>query len=263
MKQISFKIALIVIIFTRFAPTSSAQDLTAQADSAYTAGDYEKALTLYSNEVKQSGTSASLLYNMGNCNYRLGHLALAAVNYERSLRLDPSNENTRLNLELVNSKLIDKKGYDESFLSRTMTDITNIMSSNAWAWTALALFFLTVCTAAVYLFSSGVTLRKIGFFSGGITFILTVIAIIFAISAYRIATATDKAIVISPSTILSTSPRQPQGSNEEAMLLHEGAKVTILDSISSPTDSVKTTWYDVRFDNDHRAWINSKDVEII
>lgn len=233
------------------------------ADSAYTAGDYKLATELYRQTIDSVGTSAALYYNLGNSLYREGKLSQAILAYERSLRLDPANSNTRQNLEFVNSKLIDKKGFEGSFLSRTFNDMTNMMSSNAWAWLALILFAATIGAVALYMFSSGVMLRKAGFFGGGITLILCVISVIFSINGARLANADDVAIVTAPSTILSTSPRAPQNRNEEAMLLHEGARVTILDSITAPIDSVKSTWYDVQFDNDHRAWINSKDVEII
>lgn len=73
----------------------------------------------------------------------------------------------------------------------------------------------------------------------------------------------DAAIITVPSTILSTTPRVPQDRSQEAMLLHEGTKVKILDSVKSTTDSIHSLWYDVEVDNSHRAWINASAVEKI
>ncbi len=256
-------IILFLVLTIGLSLRLSAQDLDAKADSAFSTGDYAAAAGMYEKFIKDNGSSAALYYNLGNCYYRMGKLAKAVTAYERSLRLDPANDAAKANLEFTNSKLIDKKGYEGSFLSRTFHDITNIMSANAWAWTALILFAVTIAAIAVYLFGNSLILRKTGFFGGGITAILCIIGIIFAFNARKLMLAKDVAIVSVPSSILSTTPRAPQNRNEEAMLLHEGAKVKILDSISSPTDSLKTVWYDVSFDNDHRAWINSNDVEII
>ncbi len=257
-------ISIILIAITSFTTNQGySQALDARADSAYTAGDFALATSLYEQTIKESGTSAPLLYNLGNSYYRQGKLSKAVLAYERSLRLNPSDRMARINLEFVNSKLVDKKGYEGSFLSRTFTDITNIMSANAWAWIALLMFAMTASCASIYIFSNGIFLRKIGFF-GGISFlILFLITLIFAFNSRRLFLSNDAAIVTAPSSILSTSPRAPQNRNEEAMLLHEGARVTIIDSVKSPVDSIKTVWYDVAFDNDHRAWINSSDVEII
>ncbi len=51
--------------------------------------------------------------------------------------------------------------------------------------------------------------------------------------------------------------------DQEAMLLHEGTRVQILDSVRSTSDSISTLWYDVQVDNAHRAWINAAAVEKI
>ncbi len=107
-------------------------------------------------------------------------------------------------------------------------------------------------------------LRKVGFFGAGILLIVTVVANFLAYRAAGNVTATDRAVIIQPSVILSTTPRQPKDRSEEAFLLHEGTKVHILDSISDPSDRTgKIKWYDVRVDNSHRAWISSESVEII
>ena len=47
------------------------------------------------------------------------------------------------------------------------------------------------------------------------------------------------------------------------MLLHEGTRVEILDSVVAVADSAASTWLDVRIDNTHRAWLNSADAERI
>lgn len=246
--------------------TGAAQEDTIsfeQADSAYVSGDFSSALSAYEKILNSQGSSAALYYNIGNCYYRLGKYAKAVIAYERSLRLDPSDSDTRANLDFVNSKLVDRKGYEGSFLSRTFTDTANIMSTDTWAWIALLFFIFTIAGVAIYLFTSEVILRKTGFFGAGATALICLGCIIFALKANNIKKSTDFAVVTVPSSILSTSPREPQNRNEEAMLLHEGARVEILDSVTSPVDSIKTMWYDVQFDNDHRAWINSHDVEII
>lgn len=261
MSRIYSLIVVPVILLLPF--TAAADNLDQKADSAYMAGQYENAARLYKEVIASEGSSWELYYNLGNCHYRMGKWADAVIDYERALRLDPSNDEIKTNLALVNTKLVDKKGYEGSFISRAFEDITNIMSSNGWAWLAFILFALTVASAVLYLFFSDVMLRKIGFFGGGATLILSVIAMVFAVNANAMAKSRDQAVVKVSSSILSTSPRAPQDRSEEAMLLHEGAKVRIVDSISLPTDSLKSKWYDVMFDNDHRAWINSADVEII
>ena len=106
-------------------------------------------------------------------------------------------------------------------------------------------------------------MRKFGFFGGIVLLFATIISAILSVHGANISTTNRFAIIISPSSLLSTSPREPKDRTEEAMLLHEGTKVEILDSISAQNDTTGLKWFDVQVDNAHRAWIKSSDVERI
>lgn len=254
-------LTILFLSFTSLLSFAGAVD--ERADSAYNAEQYTDAIKLYSQAATADGTSSTLYYNLGNAYYRNGELAQAIIAYERALRLDPANKEAKTNLEFVNSKIVDKKGDTGTFFYNLLDSAANSAHSNTWAWTALVFFIITIAAVAAYMFASGILMRKIGFFGGIISFIITVITIVLSIVAKNIARSSDTAIVTAQSTILSTSPRMPKNRTEEAMLLHEGTKVQILDSVSAPADTVTIMWYDVQVDNNHRAWIKSTDVEII
>lgn len=235
-----------------------------QADSAYSAENYPLAEKLYREAIKQHGTSASLFYNLGNAYYRQNRFGQAILNYERALKLDPSYGDARFNLSLANKKITDRPGERGSFLINVMDSASNALASNMWAWLALGCFLAAVAGGFLYFFSDTVIIRKIGFFGG---FLLVIVSGIFIFFSYRSASASlsdDYAIVIKPSSILSTAPRVPKERSQEAMLVHEGTKVEIIDSVNAaPTDSLQVKWYNVRVDNDHQAWINGNDIEKI
>lgn len=255
---------LYIAILSILAVTGiQAEDLTLKADSAYMADDYTTALALYEEAARTEGTSAELWYNIGNTQYRLGNLGKAILAYERSLRIDPANENTRANLSFVSSKTIDKTADKGSFISNASDSIATAMSADAWAWTAFICFALMLAGVALYIFTMSISLRKIGFFSAIALAVVTAVSVIIAIRAAGIATSTTEGVVTAKSTILSTSPREPKDRTEEAMLLHEGTRVSIVDSVSAPSDTTGLKWYDVKIDNAHRAWIRSTDIEKI
>ncbi len=253
---------LAVAIFTCHAQDNKIT-LSQQADSAYNGDNFNRAAELYHQIIKEEGPSASLFYNLGNCYYRLKQPGRAILYYEKALKLSPADNDIRANLDFVNSKIVDRPDERGTFIGNALDSAASSAQSNTWAWIAFSLFALTVAAAALYIFSGNITLRKIGFFGGAISLILTVVGIAFSIMGAKTATTHDEAIITEKSTILSTSPREPRNRHEEAMLLHEGTKIRILDSVQSMTDSVKTTWYDAEIDNNHRAWINSHAVEII
>lgn len=238
--------------------------LTASADSAYMADDYSLALQLYQQTAETYGTSSALYCNIGNCQYRLGNPGQAILAYERALKLNPSDADARENLAFVRSRIVDRPGESGSFLSNSYDAIADAAQPNTWAWLAFGTFVLFLCAAGLYVFTSRPALRKTGFFGGICLIVITVGLILVTVRAASRASDTERGVIISSSTILSTTPRQPKDRNEEAMLLHEGTTFTILDSVSAaPGDSSAVVWYDVRIDNAHRAWIRSTDIERI
>ncbi len=133
---VSISIALCAIL------TSQAATLDQQADSAYSADDFALAASLYRQIMQDEGNSPQLYYNLANCEYRLGNLGKAIVNYERALRLDPTFTDAKTNLEFVNSRIVDRQGERGSFLSNTYDRFALATTPNTWAWTAFILFTL-------------------------------------------------------------------------------------------------------------------------
>lgn len=256
-----------IIIFSILCGLSAmavkAESLIEQADSAYMNDDFAKAADLYLEAESQEGSSSDLYYNIGNCYYRQNKLGKAILYYERALRLDPSNKDARANLAFVNTKITDEPGDRGMFISNTVNGFAQKVPANEWAAIAIASFILLLGAIAVYIFSSSIPLRKTGFFGGFVLLAICVLTNIFASISTRYSTSHNEAVVIEPSTLLSTSPRIPKDRSEEAMLLHEGTKVQIIDSVTTRADSTSMCWYDVRVDNDHRAWIQGSAIAVI
>lgn len=239
-------------------------DLVADADSAYIKDDFAGAVTLYSAAIDSLGPSAERYYNLGNAYFRSDRPGMAIVSYERALRLDPSNSDVRDNLEFVKSRLTDRIEPGDSFINDSLDSTARSLHPDLWAWITLATFLLFLGGVALYFLASGVLPRKIGFFGGIAMMIVCIFAGFFAVRAAGLATASHRAVIIKPSVILSTTPRQPKDRSEEAFLLHEGTPVTLLDSISEPSDPTgRLKWYDVKVDGSHRAWILSDAIEKI
>lgn len=239
---------------------ASASNLISQADSAYSADNFPMAERLYKEALIHHGTSSVLFYNLGNTYYRQGNLGMALVNYERALKLDPSNSDARINLEFVKGKIADRQ-IDEGSIMETLWDNTvTLFKADTWAWIAVVLFALFLAGLVTYLFSRVVIVRKISFFGGAIVFILCAAAIIISFAAANRIESDSWAIVLPPASQLSTSPREARTQSEEAFLLHEGTKVEIVDSVQT---SGEGKWYEVLVAGRERAWIKAADVERI
>ncbi len=88
-------IRLLLITVSLISSASSAMDrkmadsLAMLAQQAYAAGDHQRSLQLY-DSVNTVYSSAGLLYNIGNCYFKLQNVPLAILYYERALKLSPN-----------------------------------------------------------------------------------------------------------------------------------------------------------------------------
>lgn len=241
----------------------SAGNLTDQADEAYSSKDYQTAVRLYNQALAEQGSSSMLYYNLGNAYYRADSLAQAIISYERALKLDPTNNDARTNLDFVNTKIIDtpidRSSYSTLFIDKAMSTMT----PNSWAIASVILFVIVLVLAGGYIFSSRVKIRKICFFGGLAMLFICAGSIVITILGSSRAVSHNSAVITAVSTQLSTSPSVPLTPQQQAFLLHEGSKVEIVDSVLTPLDPVNPVWYEVTVDNEHRAWVSGNDVEII
>lgn len=257
------KYILSILIFCVGVVPVMGQSLVEKANAEYDRDKYSDALSLYLQAAMEEGTSSDLYYNIGNAYYRMGDLGRAVLNYERALIFNPNNEEARENLEFVNSKIQTKIVEDKSFVVQVIDEFVGLQTSNSWATDSVVCFILFIVGILLYVFSSTIILRKIGFFGGGIMLICVVISLLCSYSVKSKVEAKNKAIVVSHSVTLSTVPRVPKDKTEEAFILTAGNKVTIVDSIINKVGETQEIWYDIKADDKHRAWLKREHIEKI
>lgn len=254
---------ILSIILAVCGVASSAQGLVESATAEYNNDKYAKALELYLQAATEEGTSSDLFYNIGNTYYRMGDLGNAVLYYERALVLNPSNEDAEINLEFVNSKIQTRLSEEKSFVVHVIDTFIESLTSNEWATIASITFVLLIAGILLYVFSSVVTLRKVGFFGGGVMLVVSIVSLMSAFTVKSRVEAHDKAVVLSPSVTLSTVPRIPKGKAEEAFILTAGNKVTVVDSVENINGEKAEMWYEVKADDTHRAWLKKEHIERI
>ena len=200
-----------------------------EGNAAYNEGNYDQALTLY-GQIEEAGVeSAALYYNMGNTYYKTKSFPMAILYYEKALKLDPGNEDIRVNLEIANMAVVDKINIiPQSFLARWWNSLKASFSADGWAWISLTVFGLLLLCLFIFLMSRHTGLRKAGFFVGLLMVVCLVFSVLFAFDQYRDMKHQDEAIVMSPTVTVKSAPSE-NGVN--LFVLHEGAKVRIMDSM--------------------------------
>lgn len=243
-----------VILITMLLMTLTSHAVTKEeADSAYVRGEYQQAVKDYEALLKE-GASADLYYNLGNAYYRMENITRAVLNYERALLLSPGDRDIRFNLQLAQSKTIDKiVPESEMFFVTWYRTLVNLMSVDGWARTALISLALAVALMLVYLFSGRIWLRKAGFFGGLLLMVVFIVGNIFAWQQKKELVFRKGAVVIAPSVTVKSTPA---ANGSDLFILHEGTKVTI-------TDGSMQGWKEIRIADGKEGWIESKKIEII
>lgn len=246
-------VASALLLFLLMLPMTAFAASKAEGDKAYQSGEYQLAIGFY-EEVLKEGSSAEVYYNLGNAYYRTENLKMAILNYERALLLAPSDADIRHNLQVAQSKTVDKvTPRSEMFFITWYRSLTNLFTSNQWATLAIVSLAMAIILALLYLFANGLGLRKTGFFGGIVMLVLFLLGNLFAWQQGHNEANRDGAIVMSASVKVKTTPSD---TGKDAFTLHEGTKVTV-------TDGTMKDWKQVKLSDGRSGWLPAADIEMI
>jgi len=246
MKRYTLLILLSFAALTMTAQTQNEQWFE-QANAAYNAGNYDSAMMFYEQILATDVESVPLYYNMGNAYYKMREYPMAIYCYEKALKLDPSNDDVRTNLEIANLAIVDKiEPVPQSFIVKGWNGLKHKLSGDEWAYVSIGAFALLL--VAVYLFLRGrrTGWRKLGFFGGIVVFIVLALSVLFAAQLKQAASKQDQAIVMNPTVTVKSSPNE---ASIDLFVLHEGTKVTLLDEADG--------WNKIKIANGSVGWLQA------
>ena len=250
MKKIAILILAVMVSVAGMA--QSADERFEQANEAYNEGLYDQALTGYNSIEAEGLESAALYYNMGNTYYKMKDYPHAILYYEKALKLDPSDEDTRVNLEIANLAVVDRiNPIPQSFLAKWWDALKSTFTADGWAWLSVAFFALLMTCLFAFFMSRRTGLRKLGFFVGLVALVCLVFSVIFAVEGQRVMSRHDEAIVMTPTV---TAKSSPSDQSVDLFVLHEGTKVRVLDSARD--------WNKIRIADGSVGWLPATDMTL-
>lgn len=259
MKRIYIMLLLFVASYTTYAQdeavaTMNAQVTKVQADSAYMNNDFASAVEIYEMVLTNEGESADVYYNLGNSYYKMDNIAKAILNYEKALLLNPGNGDIRFNLELAQSKTVDKVvSMSEMFFVTWTKSLINTLSEKGWSKIGITTFILTLLTLALYFFANRILWKKIGFISAICLFFVCVLANVFASTQKKEIMNHGSAIIMAPSVTVKSTPNE---GGTDLFILHEGRKVMI-------KDNTMKEWTEIQLEDGNVGWLPASVIEII
>lgn len=244
-----------VLLFLLVCPfvTMYANDSFDSANVAYNQKKYAQAITLYEDLQQEGYADAMVYYNLGNAYYKDNQLAKSLLWYERALRLEPSNEDIKHNIDFVNQQTIDKMEIQPEFFLKTwISAIRGLFPAKVWAIISIVLGIILCASIALMLIISYVGWRKVFFTIACVSFVFMVFSIAFAGLQTKNMNRTDEAIIMQK---ILTVKSTPDASGTDLFTVHEGLKVQITDQVGN--------WIEVRFANGNKGWIIMESVEVI
>lgn len=235
--------------------------------AAYEAKDYDLAVEKFEQIAELGYASADLYYNLANSYFKLGEqateedggkfsrgeLGRAVLNYHRALRLDPTLEDARYNLELAVDFTNDTEALPESFIVTIWRNMSNLAHSNSWSIASLVMFGLALALAIFYMLSNSILLRKISFFCAILLVVFVIFSIAFALYSKHQSESDNRAVVICN----DTTPVHASPESGSKVIRQPSQGVTVMVSRNHGE------WSEIIFADGEKGWIRSTKLESI
>jgi tetratricopeptide (TPR) repeat protein len=247
MKKVFVLLCLLAI--QSFSNTGTLTD----AVNAYKKGNYQLAIEKYDSLLQTGVTSPEIYYNLGNSFYKQGKLGYAILNYERGLKLSPSDDDLNFNLKLAHTKIMDRiEPAPQFFLTKWLNAVLHAFSADGW--TIIVLLTLTVFAGIGILFflTTSTSARKMLAVAEIPVVLLFFIFSVFLFIRYQADSHRDYGVVVSP--VIGAKPA-PDSKETDSFVLHEGVKVKV--------EETDEQWYKIRLDDGKVGWILKNGIEII
>lgn len=225
-------------------------DLMMLGNSFYEASNYTQSAEAYQEILNRGYASADLYYNLGNVYFKKKELGNAILNYERALRLNPTDEDIVFNLKYARATTVDDIQSSGTFWFKDLTHAyLKRFSVNGWAWLSLAFMIVTVLCWLVFLSNH--------FEGPGIVLVFVIsllLSLMTVLSAFgrKALDAQRYAVLLEQEVTVKSAP---SAKGEDMFIIHEGTKMELLD--------IYQEWLKIRLENGNVGWLPETVVEEI
>ncbi|MGB1042909.1 MAG: tetratricopeptide repeat protein [Tenacibaculum sp.] len=245
---------IIVLLLFFLATISSAQntdELFTNASTLYKKGKYQEAINIYQNIEKSGKNSSELYFNLANANYKLNNVAAAIYNYEKSIKLDPLNQDAQNNLIIAKRLTLDRiEALPKSVFQKLNSTFLQKLSYNTWAVVTVILSFVASFLFIMFYFSYMPNKKRFYFSTSIISFLLLFVSLVITYTQYNQSKSTIEAIIFSEEVIIKNAPTNDAN---EIFTLHEGTKVNVLDTVDN--------WKKIKLADGKIGWMLSKNLK--
>jgi tetratricopeptide (TPR) repeat protein len=224
-----------------------------QGGDYYRNGEFDKAIETYEEIFNDGYEGTALYFNLANSYYRIGKLGYAILNYERALKLSPSDEDVKHNLSFANLSTIDRiQPLPKFFIFDIWEAILSMFSVNLWSYATYFFYLAVLLLIAYYFFVKTIFQQKVILFS--VLSVLIIFALIVSLLVVKVnrETTEKSGVIVVQSVTVKTSP---DVTSTDSFVIHEGLKVNLEDQLDD--------WIKIRLADGKIGWLLAENVEEI
>jgi tetratricopeptide (TPR) repeat protein len=216
----------------------------------YEAGRYRDAAAVF-EKLSQSGRrTAAVYYNLGNAYFRAGERAKALVAYERALKIEPRDADTRWNIETLKTALTDRIESESDsvlrmWLQRLLDRFTEDEAAKLFS-AMMAALFVTSLLPLLFPKARGF----IDSLRGLLAVLFVMVAALFILKWNDV--KNPRVVVLEKEIFARFGPNLKE---TKAFLLHEGAEASMIDETNG--------WVYIVLPNKNSGWIPKESCEKI
>jgi len=248
-------IKFIILVFISFNSifASEVESIMNEANQLYQNKNYEAAIEKYNSILELEYYSPALYLNLGNSYYRSAMFGKAILNYERGLKLDPADEDLKVNLEIVKARTVDRiKEVPKLFLVEWWEFIISATTSTVWQIVVMFFYLLLIGSITLYFVTNSGTTQRITIFSSLFGLIGAIFFSIILFAHVQRETSTDYGIITTNTISVKQSPNE---TSDDFFVIHEGLKVAVEENFGD--------WYKIKLSDGKVGWLPKSTLEII
>lgn len=227
------------------------------ANSAYSKGNYEKAVQGYEGVLSAGYEAPEVYFNLGNAYYKLDRVGMSVLNYERAKKLSPFDEEINFNLKLANQRTLDKiESGPQLFLNDWWNNIKSMQSERTWGLRSIVCFSLFLFFLGVFITTNKLFTKQLGFWLGLAFLFFSVVSFSVTKSRYNDLKSQNSAVILASSAEIKNAP---SNSGTKLFILHEGTTVSTPQVISTSDGE----WVMVQLSPEKAGWVKRTSLEFI
>ena len=239
-----------LFLYCSSALAQETETIFENANSAYNAGQFEKAVMLYKEILESGQQSAELYFNLANSYYRLNQVGESIFYFEKAKQLQPMDEDININSAFAQNMAIDAvEVLPKSQFTLLEEKTIELFSQEGWAYVIVFMAWLLVFFWGLYLWNKAPVIKRTFFVSTLVLGLLLIGSLFIAVVKSSITAETTYGILFDEKIEVWA---EPNSRAEVLFLLHEGTKVQMFDQLQE--------WQKIRIANGSEGWIKNAKV---